>query len=1732
MLLCKKSFKFVQISYLFIVFKQFGMNKIDLIKEDYNIGDPIRIECRLGIKEGYIIDFTEDRIKLRPFEIDRKPISITEDSIGDFEEAVPPTKSINLTSENRSEQTLSIINTTDISEEKDLHTRKDYNQDFPEPKTICTVADVESINIIQKSESSSESNKEYDDNKTPKTGIKTEDIKLTTLGKIDLSRIPTTKKELKRRKDALSSSTQEIGIEPTELSTHKGENVDYEKVLENCKYQLNEILSSEKINLLETIPTNATVKKIKDLTSVFGTAVSDSGDIIIIQEEGFVGNPEILQNEGARLYCKPSIGESPKTCYVTISELTYKELNDFYEDSICNHMLVRAISIVKTLRSLVNFKETQSSLKSLYDILKKISRHFYRNTLVEIESPSIEEEERIAKYIKSCIENESSEHPLKDVQIRNTYAYKHRIKVPVDVISAIRERLGILSEEYRIKSNSFIQNSDNVLETINALNSRFDIDQNSLLDHLSYISAELEEVNENISVANAIIKKVTKNFCLISYNNDDLRCFYNSVLDFDLLERMSQNPNEEIPVRALTYLNKRKQEVKVSNIIADCRIQEHINKLFHLVEQGNYVYARRYNNNVKKLITAFLSKRGKKHLQCIAELLNKVSFDHSDLPIITINYSTKIQDELNASKNVALAIINEADRLIEQSDVDGAIHILDNIINQGILLPRENALMMQKKVQIFTSIERTDEAISVYLQWISYGINNKLFTVKKISRMYADLARIQSSIPGQETAALESLDKAIEYNPDNKLAVSFKEQMLEVVATKDQQLSNTLMVNPDVKSDHVIDVVSDMLVLDIQQHKFSDKRIINNGGVPNANIANELYQEAKQASEVDSYPLYLESAKAFHELKYYDQENYLYVVANYAKLKADSLLRTFRKLVITPSNNILITLYRLRDSAQSYYLESLNLWSYISFEDEEEEENNDAVVKIYDRIVLEILVNHLVLDVACHYAESEMVSTYNFNSLFNKTFKEVFFDCVKSKDDKLMRIAAGTIVKIGSYNSSTWNNLVSLPNGTRGLYTILGEMEIRKRLYDAINSIEKLSFPLDIKPNDLLQSAFSKHSSDRYEFEKMADKFREEVLSPHGMESITSRWKGLSPFYRLLSITDLETVSVIENIFQILKPYLHRSDDERSELLYQVTETIDEQIRFIDNNTTYYGRTYFYPLLNKWAGDIKNLRRERVASKHPRLSVTPDPAYILSDKGSKYVNLIIKNSGETTAEGFQIHLNLTSHSSNEVFSYTNSIITDIPSGQLAGLSVKINSGFDCSKGIDTWCGVSAIYQSRVLSELETKFTLEEEPSFSLDESDIVWSDGPITPKKLFFGRQELIDKFETHYLSSNRHKPYILYGLTRTGKSSIVKYLGEQITGKKIMINGETRTVLHFSMDLDDAAKCPNAKEVWSLFIRRCLYEKILEYSMIYPIDIEKCRPSSSPRSYELEDIMKALKECGYYPFITMDEFSHMKTLISSGRLTSAFLHTLRKDAFEGLASFMYIGTYDINDLLTNKQYGITGQLTHCISYQLNEIDKSAAKELMNILGDKLMFTEEAQELICKLSGCVPYFIQIICQNCGFYAIEHKRRFIGYPELIEVIKVLTGETELYDDESLIQRLTINAFEDNQYSASDPDYVLGLIASISYLTRDCDENNVPPHGIAIDELEKLWINYGISNAKYYIGEAIKILRSKKILHVNYNEVIPTYEIIVDLYRRWCKVEYPTIDLALTSMLKNN
>ena len=128
--------------------------------------------------------------------------------------------------------------------------------------------------------------------------------------------------------------------------------------------------------------------------------------------------------------------------------------------------------------------------------------------------------------------------------------------------------------------------------------------------------------------------------------------------------------------------------------------------------------------------------------------------------------------------------------------------------------------------------------------------------------------------------------------------------------------------------------------------------------------------------------------------------------------------------------------------------------------------------------------------------------------------------------------------------------------------------------------------------------------------------------------------------------------------------------------------------------------------------------------------------------------------------------------------------------------------------------------------------------------------------------------------------------------------------------------------------------------------------------------------------------------------------------------------------------------------------------------------------------------------------------------------------------VLLGEIE-EEDESVLKRLTINVFEDNQYSATDPAEVHAMISSIAYLNKN---NKHTPRGVGIGELEKLWADYGISDYRPRIGEAISLLVEKQILKQYEDDGVPVYRITVDLFRRWWGIRYPDISLALSPLLK--
>lgn len=1061
------------------------------------------------------------------------------------------------------------------------------------------------------------------------------------------------------------------------------------------------------------------------------------------------------------------------------------------------------------------------------------------------------------------------------------------------------------------------------------------------------------------------------------------------------------------------------------------------------------------------------------------------------------------EEHLNESKSASLntaQIENRINGLLQSGKAIEALALINDYLKQDNCVGKFKSSLLLKRAQTYSALSDYEAAKVAYTELIEYNETIKSPT-NNLSHLYTELARLQNLTEESKDVILSTLTKALKYNPSNSYASTLFEQInsgnyqIKTNNTEDNQLL--------LDSEELSTTISKMIDIDIKEHMFSHEKIIKNGGTSTPSIAKSIYEEAKRTKDVDMserYPVYLEAAKAYSILPVgsYDIQEYLESVAYYAILKGNSLFIRFKK-ILAEDNPDIVMLTHIKDSACSYYIESLNLLSNIEGEH-----------------LLTILANYLKMNIAL--VNVQKGDKPNISGQFNK----VFFNCVSSSDANINLIAWATIVAVGTASPKAWNKLFWIKGGTGGLYNVMNYPEKRQSIYSILNRINDDPINIDLPPGEFLKRSFANRTKRNKQFREVLAKVLKTDFNIHMLTSLDALWKGIPDYMDLLSETDQESKKIGDKVLRNLLPYTSRqSQIERTNLLYQAQDDLEKQITFINDNTTYYGRTFFFPLFTKWRTIIQQNLKEKISKTLPVLQVIPDPHYILKDGVDLLVNLIIKNIGESTAEGYHLNVSLTSLNNGSVIKGKSKEDKEIPVGSYFDKKMSLPKEFNDCSSLDLVAEISAEYQGELTTAQQYRYTLELEPQTSLTEEEIMWKDGPKMSGVLFKGRQDIMGKLTRHYLSVERDKPYILYGLTRTGKSSILLNLKKDLTGKTFLKEGERFDLISFEWDLSEASGYGNAKDMWQYLLRDTLYDELGEY-LTTPFRAE-LDISEYPRAKDFKKILQYLKQCKKHPMFFVDEFSHIKILLDKNIINTSFLHTLRQYSLEGLASFIFAGTYDIKELIKDPKYAITGQLVHTIEEQINEIDPTSAEELVNVMRDKLSFTEEAIKHIHLLSGDVPYFIQIICKFCGFYAVEKKRRNIGKPELEHVIKILTGESDGEKD-SLVKVLPKTIFQNNLYSPQDKKEVNVLISSLCYL----NENLEVPRSVSTQELQELWSKNGIEAYRPKLAEAITLLLERKVLVQSEDEFIPVYRLSVDLFRRWWKVHYPDIKLEITTI----
>lgn len=1019
--------------------------------------------------------------------------------------------------------------------------------------------------------------------------------------------------------------------------------------------------------------------------------------------------------------------------------------------------------------------------------------------------------------------------------------------------------------------------------------------------------------------------------------------------------------------------------------------------------------------------------------------------------------------------------------------------------------------LINAKAQIFSSQGQLRKAAETYEQLMKLENRStaRRYTRIQLVRLYRSLDEIDK--------AKTVINQLIQESPQDQVALRLMTALDHPIITKLQD--TTLIEDETVRELEVdlpeIDLISPMLKQDLAIAEYRDEKILRQGGRPEVNDADRILRDAEKEKGTEfgeRYPLFLEAAKAYSELPEgaYALESFHRALARYAMLKGGALVSEFRRRANSENPN-LQALFHLRDSATSYYLESLAIQ-----------------MNLDEKFALVALANYLraqiVYALICR-------QEYTPSDIFERGFSDLFGFCLGHKDQEITHIAYSAVISWGAAGGDIWNRLQQLPGGAGVVAGTLFKRNTRIRPYKILSAISGQSFTIDQRPGEVLKILFLERRRQQQEIQSFFTRLQQMPLDIRNSRDLQEQWKNLPLHRGALLDTDFEIHEGISSILATLLPYQTRSPEERAAILFTVRTSIEHLLDFIEANPTYWGRVGFEPLLTKWQSAIRSTEQRRLGEIQPRFVIRLEPPvfHLEGEFATGGVNL--HNIGRATAEGVVIGIQLRDETEGTILLEVEEKINDeiaVDKTSYHSLRFPVST---LSQGITVpyrlRVKISPIFRQIRLDASEDEFTLQVHSGSTFSLPDIPWNELKIPPKHLFKGREKLIHRLVDHLVSSERNKTYILYGLTRTGKSSILNYLGKQLDLKEEKSSENINRFISFNWDLGRAKGHSNASDMWGYLLGEQVVSKLAllaQRGEINAVSVPPLRSNTSFRFKDWEPILLHLQRNHLYPIFLIDEFSYYRELVDSKRIDASFLAAIRAYAIGGQASFVIAGTYDLQNLIKDPAYGITGQFVNAIETQVSRIDSAPAIELIQVMEPQLRFTPDAINHVLQLSYQIPYFIQILCKNCAIYALNTGRNIIGFPEVEAVVKALvSGEV---DDPHLedIQRIPPGQFMNNMYNPSDPPEFGALISTIASLTF----NQLTPRKVTYSEIHETWDRHRVRLFQARLARATKELCDREILNSSDDDGMPAYQISVDLFRRWWSHEHRHLALELDAL----
>ena len=1055
----------------------------------------------------------------------------------------------------------------------------------------------------------------------------------------------------------------------------------------------------------------------------------------------------------------------------------------------------------------------------------------------------------------------------------------------------------------------------------------------------------------------------------------------------------------------------------------------------------------------------------------------------------------------NLSELKCKQLEKELDTLIRNGQKEECLRQSYQIINTSRPTPKYLRSYLDRIVNTEIALDHTNEALQSLAYLIVLTEQQSNVNVNSISHLYITMARLYQKGNNREEA-LKAILYAESVKPNNNAITKLKESIQRMdsndINNSDSSSDTSTPINGSVDTN---DSISKMLLEDVCQEAKRQELLPSNEIIP----AEQLFGRAQNKRNDQSVSfegkaqLFLEAAGAYYNSKQTSTIMYKISVANYARLKGHGMYARFANLIGNDSTE-LIELQALRDSACSYYVEALGIFNTLGEKDN----------------LRELLLKYLQLSFVTSQIEGNKTPESDWEIISLGKLQEI---CLKGDSSENLNLLLRTYLVVGSAAEDVW---ISLINDKSGIGPFRGKCSdserFKKQAFNILNQINQSTIDVDDDLENFMHSLFV-HRNKR---KKILSEAIQICLSwkfySFDLSSFDKKWRKVLEYKDLMTNTDIISINSLIEVIEILKPYAGRKENERTRILVRAQQTLLGAQKTIADTTTYYGNTFFSILINNWLKEISRQIEERDARTLPMLNISSKPAFITKDEhGNGVISIVVTNNGDSTAESFYVTATIDGKEYKVLHE------GELSSGDCSGESF-VSSDFSSLESANVKFLLIAKYQGKDLNPIvyEATYEIESEDVLS-DEIDIPWNISNTPEEHIFKGREKELKTLIDHYLSKDRSLTYILYGLTRTGKSSILDYLRNRIDGQ-ILKEDSSKHILAFKWYLNEFPyKNSTSAQFWTWALETNIYDKLtdeLADKVEAAYGKDGLPPAESLSQIDFCKVVDVLNENNVIPLVTIDEFSFVRLMLKEGLIDATFISTLRNLALAGKACFVYSGTYDIKELPKEKEY-IAGQMNNTLPMPINQIEEQYANELIDAC-PKIIFDERAKAYIRALSGCVPYWIQWICLACGKYAVARKHRHLGFNEVNDVVRVLTGEVQPGKGDTW-ESLDETNFHNNQV---DPENIAEhqLISSISYLNR---ESTQIERGISMDELKRLWDKYSVNEERRLnMTRALASLKDKKILYSFTDEGREVYRLSVDLFRRWWFVHHKDLDLEFS------